>query len=112
MFVHQLINYIIKVDISWIIFDDQIPSTYHIKSDASNCEHQFEYMPWVAILKSQSLTLAVARWPGATRNWCWATKLSKKLHFGGPIGQLKFQGDDVMRIHHTEPNITAIHFRP
>ena len=23
---------------------------------------------------------------------------SKKLHFGGPIGQLKFQGDDVMRI--------------
>ena len=46
----------------------------------------------------QGSTLAVARWPGATRNWCRATKLSKKLHFGGPIGQLKFQGDDVMRI--------------
>ena len=47
---------------------------------------------------TQGSTLAVARWPGATRNWCRATKLSKKLHFGGPIGQLNFQGDDVMRI--------------
>ena len=46
----------------------------------------------------QGSTLAVARWPGATRNWCRATKLPRKLHFGGPIGQLKFQGDDVMRI--------------
>ena len=37
----------------------------------------------------QGSTLAVARWPGATRNWCRATKISKKLHFGGPIGQAK-----------------------
>ena len=60
----------------------------------------------------QGSTLAVARWPGATRNWFRATKLSKKLHFGGPIGQLTFQSDDVMRITSYEPNITAIHFRP
>ena len=46
----------------------------------------------------QGSTLAVARWPGATKKWCRATKLPKKLYFGGPIGQLKFQGDDVMRI--------------
>ena len=59
----------------------------------------------------QGSTLAVARWPGATRNWCRATKLSKKLHFGGPIGQLKISRwwcdeNNIIR----SPNITAIHF--
>ena len=56
------------------------------------------YMCVCVCVCMQGSTLAVARWPGATRNWCRATKLSKKLQFGGPIGQLKFQGDDVMRI--------------
>ena len=51
-----------------------------------------------ALVYRQGSTLAVARWPGATRNWCRATKLLKKSHFGGPIGQLKFQSNDVMRI--------------
>ena len=33
---------------------------------------------------TQGSTLAVARWPGATRNWCRATKLSKKVTFWWP----------------------------
>ena len=59
----------------------------------------------------QGSTLAVARWPGATRNWCRATKLWKKLHFGGAIGQLKFQSDDVMRITLNRDKLYLIHFR-
>ena len=60
--------------------------------------HNFENATQWYVYIMQGATLAVARWPGATRNWCRATKLLKKSHFGGPIGQLKFQGNDVMRI--------------
>ena len=39
---------------------------------------------------NQGSTLAVARWPGATRNWCRATIFSKNDMFGGPIWQPDF----------------------
>ena len=91
-------------DCKWKAFDSV--STFN-KSDLDGPTcclwHGVKIKPWKNCTSkasfTQGSTLAVARWPGATRNWCRANKnFQKKLHFGGPIGQLKFQGDDVMRI--------------
>ena len=49
----------------------------------------------------QGSTLAVARWPGATRNTCRATTFMKIISFSGPIGPPNiFQPTYILNLQH------------